>query len=127
MTNIASLIPFQKGDDPRRNVTGQNKGCEHSKTRLKRLLFTLKTEIGLEGTEEQFTILELMDAAIIKRACSGDVKAYKEILDRFEDRTIQQIRTEGTVEVTNSLDLTNLSQEELEQYHALAKKCAKSD
>ena len=36
--NPQNLVPFKPGDDERRNTTGKNKGIEHSKTRLKRML-----------------------------------------------------------------------------------------
>lgn len=94
---LTNLIPFKLGEDDRRNTTGKNKGIEHSKTRLKRMLSIvvkgrLPTEDGTEGELQELTILELMDAAIIKKAIKGDLAAYNEIMNRFEGRAREEVR-----------------------------------
>lgn len=69
------------------NPAGKPKGTEHSSTRLRRLLDAVqKAKHPVTKQEEEFTTLELMDAALIARAMKGDVQAYKEILDRFEGK-----------------------------------------
>lgn len=101
MANDHNLIPFTGADDPRRGVG--KKGMEHSKTRMKRLLgVVLKGKLPMppdsegnpqEGKQEQeFTVLELMDAALIKKAMAGDTSAYKEVLDRFEGKAREEVK-----------------------------------
>ena len=69
------------------NPAGPKPGTQHSSTRLRRLLDAVqKAKHPVTKQEEEFTTLELMDAALIARAMKGDVQAYKEILDRFEGK-----------------------------------------
>ena len=92
--NTKGLIPFKPGPDERRNSTGKNKGMEHSKTRLKRLLGVIvKGQLPGSDEEQDFTVLEKMDAALIVKALKGDIFAYKEIMDRFEGKAREEVKT----------------------------------
>lgn len=93
--NTSGLVPFKKGEDERRGHGV--KGMEHSKTRLKRLFSVvvkgnLPTKEGGDGEEQDFTILEIMDAALVKKALKGDIFAYKELMDRFEGKAREEMK-----------------------------------
>ena len=78
------------------NPAGLPKGTQHSKTRLKRLLEAVQTAAHpVTKEKEQFTTLELMDAALMAKALKGDVLAYRELLDRFEGKVAQGLELTG--------------------------------
>ena len=88
---------FQPGQSG--NPAGKPRGTQHSSTRLRRLLDAVqKAKNPVTKQEEEFTTLELMDAAMISRALKGDVKAYREILDRVEGKPSQPIEHSGIPE-----------------------------
>ena len=106
-------MPFQKGKTPEGakpfqpgqsgNPAGKPKGTEHSSTRLKRLLVAVgKMKNPLTGQTEEFSGLEMMDAAIIARAMKGDVAAYREILDRLEGKVPAKTEVIGSMNLTGS-------------------------
>jgi hypothetical protein len=83
-----NLIPFVKGQSG--NPAGKPKGATHSSTRLRRLLELIqKKKNPVTGVEEEFSTLELMDAAQIAKALKGDSKAYEALLDRLEGKPVQ--------------------------------------
>lgn len=83
------------------NPAGMKRGTEHTATRLKRLLHAVqKAKNPVTKETEEFTTLELMDAALIARALKGDVTAYREILDRLEGRVPQKTEIAGSLNVT---------------------------
>lgn len=85
------------------NPAGKPKGTEHSSTRLKRLLEAVgKMKNPLTKREEEFTGLEMMDAAIIARAMKGDVAAYREILDRLEGKVPAKTEVIGNMNLTGT-------------------------
>lgn len=86
-----NLKPFKPGKDDRRNTKGRPVGTENSATRLKRILeLTSEMLNPVNGVKEKFTVLEQMDLALIAKARKGDVKAYEQILDRFEGKSVQK-------------------------------------
>jgi hypothetical protein len=98
-TNPQNLKPFKKGQSG--NPKGYPKGVPNSATRLKRLLeLTQKKRNIATGEMEDFTVIEQMDMALIKKALGGDVIAYREILDRLEGKAKQTMEvTEKTIKV----------------------------
>ena len=89
-------VPFKKGESG--NPNGRPKGVQNSKTRLKRLLeLTQNATNPITGKNEEFTVLELMDAKLINIVLSKEsnprqkIAAYKEVLDRFEGKAIERV------------------------------------
>lgn len=93
-----NLKPFTGKDDPRNGK--KPKGCEHSSTRLKRILGLVQIKKNpITGKDEKFSIEEQMDMALVIKALKGDHKAYKELMDRKEGKPAQTI--DQNVTVTN--------------------------
>lgn len=94
-----NLKPFKPGQSG--NPKGKPKGVEHSSTRLKRLLeLTQKMKNPVTGQDEDFTVAEQMDLALINKARKGDVLAYREILDRLEGKAKQTVEQTGDMGIT---------------------------
>lgn len=90
LENLKKGKKFEKGD-PRINRTGRPKGTENSKTRLLRLLaLTQIKKNPVTGKDEEFSVMEQMDMALVIKALKGDVTAYREILDRAEGKPMQK-------------------------------------
>ena len=98
---------FQPGQSG--NPAGKPRGTQHSSTRLRRLLEAVqKAKNPVTKQEEEFTTLEMMDAAMISRAMKGDVSAYRELLDRLEGKVPQAVKHEGGLSITgNAAALTD--------------------
>lgn len=80
---------FERGTSG--NPTGRPKGVQNSATRLIRWLeLEVDTKNPDTGEMERSTLLEKMDAEIIKKALTGDIAAYREILDRVEGKPLQR-------------------------------------
>ena len=92
MANAENLIgkgfkPGQSG-----NPAGRPKGIPNAKTRYQRILNLIeKVKNPVTGEIEEFTVAEIMDMKIMQKARSGDIKAYKEILDRLEGKAQQAV------------------------------------
>jgi Family of unknown function (DUF5681) len=72
------------------NPNGRPKGKLDSKTVLNKLLeHVVKAINPLTGEEGEFTNFELMTAAILLKAQSGDVAAYNALIDRLEGKAKQ--------------------------------------
>jgi len=92
---------FQPGQSG--NPAGKPRGTQHSSTRLRRLLEAVqKAKNPVTKQEEEFTTLEMMDAAMISRAMKGDVSAYRELLDRLEGKVPQAVKHEGGLSITGN-------------------------
>lgn len=101
MANEQNLKPWKPGQSG--NPAGLKRGTEHSSTRLKRLLHAVgKMKNPLTGQVEEFTALEMADAAIIARAMKGDTAAYREILDRLEGKVPAKTEVTGSMNLTGS-------------------------
>lgn len=97
MANEQNLTPWKPGQSG--NPSGRPRGTENSATRLRRLLDAVQTARHPVTKEmEDFTTLELMDAALIARAMKGDVVAYREVLDRLEGKVPQALKHEGMMQ-----------------------------
>lgn len=85
MKGHENIIPPKKGEV--RNPKGRTPGVPNTKTRMKRLFqLVVKQQNPITGQEENFTGAEMLDMALFGKALSGDVNAYKEIIDRVEGK-----------------------------------------
>lgn len=85
---------FKKGESG--NPKGRPKGTENSKTRLMRLFSLVQSKTNpVTGAKEEFSVLEQMDMALVAKALKGDVRAYNELMDRFEGKPEQTVKNEG--------------------------------
>lgn len=83
-------VPFKPGETG--NPAGRPKGIPNTRTRMLRWLELEMDEVNpATGKKERATILEKMDAAIIKKALKGDLSAYKEVIDRLEGQSQQNV------------------------------------
>lgn len=103
--SIKALKPFKEGDDPRRNVTGQNRSSISSILRdlgdSKSLSFnivitktdgTKRTMKGkVSGRGKNGTINQIVATQLLAMAVKGNLKAIKELLDRTEGKPKQII------------------------------------
>lgn len=76
MANLATLKPFKKGYDPRRNIKGRVKTKDRT---FKELLLKAMKEKPFEGINQ--TLDELLLQVLIKKALAGDYKFYKLFMD----------------------------------------------
>ena len=104
----ANLRPAKKGEV--RNPKGRPPGIPNAKTRYKRLLELTETiKNPVTGEMEEFSIIEQLDMQVIAKARKGDLRAYRELMDRLEGRAAQSIELDATVYGVN------LSAEQAEQ------------
>ena len=99
---LENLKPFTGKGDPRNGR--KPKGVEHSSTRLLRILKVLvKMKNPANGKLEKFSVLEQMDLKVIARVLkTGDVAAYKELIDRLEGRVPQPVAATMAITATDN-------------------------
>ena len=109
-----NLKPFSNGYDPKRGK--KPKGVEHSSTRLLRILKVLvKMKNPANGKLEKFSVLEQMDLKVIARVLkTGDVAAYKELIDRLEGRVPQPVAATMAITATDN-PFEKFTDDQLEQ------------
>jgi len=83
MSNIASLQPFKKGKDKRRNTTGLNKG--KGKLSMVKLIIEYLQEKAKDGE----TNADKLKRAMVLRAITKSDVLAKEILDRIDGKVPQ--------------------------------------
>ena len=90
MANEENLIPYKKGETG--NPKGRKKGSKNRSTIAKKWLDTnQKFKNPITGNEEDLTQEDAMTLALIKKASTGDVNAYKALMDSGYGAPIQQI------------------------------------
>ena len=109
MANPQNIIgkEFKKGQSG--NPAGRPKGIPNAKTRYQRILNMIeKVKNPVTGELEDFTVAEIMDMKLIQKARSGDISAYKEVMDRLEGRAAQAIDlTSGGESISKVRDLSD--------------------
>ena len=91
------LVPFKKGEDPRRNVTGLNAGSGSMTAGVKRFLQS-------RGKDGKTYGEKLEEAAVLRAINKSDVMA-KEIWDRVDGKVPQDF-TSGGEPIKISFDQT---------------------
>lgn len=102
------------------NPNGRPKGSLNSKTYLKKWLeMKVTMENPVTKMKEEMPAMEAMTISLIGEAMSGNVGAYKEVMDRFEGRVNQRVEMTGAeggplqVENPSKIDYSKLSDEAL--------------
>ncbi len=89
MSNLRTLKPFRKGDDPRRNTKGRPKGSFTELNSLtKAIIKEIDREVDLGG--EKITVQELIIRKIVQKALRGDVRAVEFLWNRTEGKPFRQ-------------------------------------
>lgn len=95
MSNLATLKPFQKGHDPRRNTKGRiisAKSLGFRDLLIKYGNEKIKLQDGREVTKYEFLAGLLVDKAV-----SGNVRALKILFDRVEGKAPKGAKARNTV------------------------------
>jgi hypothetical protein len=90
MSNIASLVPFKKGDDPRRKGNGRKKGSFSLTTAVKEFL--------LENAKDGETYGEKLKKAAVLRAISKSDPLMKEIWERMDGKVADKLEASMKVQ-----------------------------
>lgn len=106
---------FKKGESG--NPNGRPKGALNTKTILNKFLSLVKEDVKNPITKERenMTVAEIMNLSIIAKAIKGDIKAYREILDRLEGKVQQKIDHTTGGEKISGVDYSKLSLETLKE------------
>jgi hypothetical protein len=80
MPNKENLIPAKKGDV--RNPNGKPKGTRNRSTIVREWMEAMeRTKNPITGETEELTQADIATLAVLKKARSGDVNAYRELMD----------------------------------------------
>ena len=114
--NQKGLKPPQKGEV--RNPKGKPKGTLNASTIARRWAETEQmTKNPLTGGDERLTQADLMTLAQIKNAQSGDLNAYKEIMDRAYGKVVETSAVTIDASVQNEDDeLKGMTRAEIRAY-----------
>ena len=95
---------FQPGHDPRRNTTGMNKGSMSFATALRKEAERQAEYVDDgEGNLVKLTALEFITRKLVELAKAGDMSAIKEIADRLDGKSKQNIDLEGNIDLNVAL------------------------
>ncbi len=87
MSNLATLKPFRKGHDPRRNVKGRIQSTKNKtlKTYLQEYLSkSVNTRAGKKN------VAQLIAERLVDEAIKGDLRAIKFLVERTEGKAISK-------------------------------------
>ena len=96
MSNIASLKPFKKGEDKRRNTTGENKGSLSMTKLIKEFL--------METAKDGEPHAKKLTRAMVFRAIAKSDVLVKEIMSRIDGNVPLEIDNPAQVQAIKSLE-----------------------
>jgi|WetSurMetagenome_2_1015567.scaffolds.fasta_scaffold91366_2 hypothetical protein len=100
--NGGTLNHLEKGDVI---ATGKPKGTKNRATILKQFLgLKILVKNPSTGEEEKRTFEEIIELAILKKAGSGDINAYKEIKDTLYGKLTEKTEHSGGIKT----DITSI-------------------
>jgi hypothetical protein len=80
------------------NPAGKPKGTKNRATILKQFLgLKIPVRNPSDGKTEKRTFEEIIELAILKKACSGDINAYKEIKDTLYGKLTEKTEHSGEI------------------------------
>lgn len=103
------LIPFKKGADPRRNVSGKNRSLISQYLKEFGQSKAIKYEIEITGTDgvrrtikgelkgkgKNGSVNQVIATRLLAKAMSGDLKAIEAVMDRTEGKPKQSIELDN--------------------------------
>lgn len=92
----ANLTPFPKGVSG--NPLGKPPGTKNRATIAKELLEVQLAGNSLDGKEGKFSVEYLVNAALLRKAMTGDVQAYKELQDTVYGKIQDSTKISGDPE-----------------------------
>lgn len=95
MANKASLKPFKKGKDPRRNLKGRPVGSKDFKTLYREAIIKLAKADDKDPLEYEMEIV----AKGLALARKGDHRFYKDTLDRLHGKAKETHKLEGSFDI----------------------------
>jgi hypothetical protein len=109
MPNKENLIPAKKGEV--RNPTGKPKGTRNRSTIVREWMEAIeRAKNPITGETEELSQADIATLAVLKKARSGDVYAYRELMDsafgKVPDRVIDETKQQRKlVIVTTDKDI----------------------
>lgn len=105
MSNLATLKPFKKGKDPRRNIEGKKKGTVSLITKLREALDHIH-----DGTQKPYH--ELLVASILKDGIKTDGQSRRLLLQYLEGmpketKDINVTLPQPIMDITNGIQSNN--------------------
>lgn len=87
MSNLATLKPFRKGHDPRRNVKGRIQSTKN-KTLNTYLQEYLSKSVNTPTGKKK--VVQLIAERVVHEALKGDLKAIKFVIERVNGKAISK-------------------------------------
>ena len=96
MPNPENLNEPWKEGDPSPNPSGRPKGSKNLSTILKAMLEE-DVEVVIDGKKERRQFQEVIIRKLLKKANDGEIRAIKEIFDRVDGKSKQEVQHSGEI------------------------------